>query len=593
MSPGPPPQRIVSPPADPMAVARQFVAEHYVGFEDALLLRHHRNTFHRYLGDHWPEDDERRVQSELWHWLESAVYWKAGKKNSPPELTPFEPNKYKIANVLEALKAIGHIAEGVQPPVWLNESRTTPINAGQFVPLANGILEFTTRTLRPHTPTFFEHHVLPFAYDPDAPPPRRWLAFLTDLWEDDEESKQAVQEWSGYVLANTTDLQKMFLIVGPKRSGKGTIARVLTGLLGRHNVAGPTLSGLTGNFGLQALIGKPLAVVSDARLGSRSDNLIAVERLLSVSGEDTLTVDRKYRDPWTGRLPTRFMILTNELPRFSDSSGALASRFVPTVLTKSFYERENTALTDELLEEASSIFNWALAGLDRLRERGRFITPASAAAALRHLEDLSSPVGAFIRDRCTTGPDLVISKAELWTAWKTWCEDEGMSPGTKANLLKDVYAAVPSARPTKPRDEDDGEARVPSVAGLALRVGPTVDRSPDHPDRARPVQGSGPFPDFEKTAQPGGWSGWSGQKPIVGPTTSDHSDHRRGDGRDSNAVGPTAENSLDRPDRQDPNLGAVGTDFPCGHTDLWQARDGRWRCATCEPPAFATEVVNT
>ena len=56
--------------------------------------------------------------------------------------------------------------------------------------------------------------------------------------------------------------------------------------------------------------------------------MIAVERLLSISGEDSITVDRKYRAPWTGRLPTRFLILTNELPRFADSSGALASRFV-------------------------------------------------------------------------------------------------------------------------------------------------------------------------------------------------------------------------------------------------------------------------
>ena len=28
--------------------------------------------------------------------------------------------------------------------------------------------------------------------------------------------------------------------------------------------------------------------------------MIAVERLLSISGEDTITVDRKYREPWTG-----------------------------------------------------------------------------------------------------------------------------------------------------------------------------------------------------------------------------------------------------------------------------------------------------
>src|SRR5206468_776830 len=145
------------------------------------------------------------------------------------------------------------------------------------------------------------------------------------------------------------------------------------------------------NFGLQPLIGKPLAVVSDARLAARSDNMIAVERLLSISGEDTLTIDRKYRDPWTGRLPTRFMILTNELPRFSDSSGALASRFVMSILTKSFYGRENPRLTVELLEESAGIFNWAIEGLDRLRERGHFLTPRSAQEAQRHLEDLASP----------------------------------------------------------------------------------------------------------------------------------------------------------------------------------------------------------
>ena len=60
--------------------------------------------------------------------------------------------------------------------------------------------------------------------------------------------------------------------------------------------------------------------------------MIAVERLLSISGEDTITSTASTASPWTGRLPTRFMILTNELPRFTDSSGALASRFVISIL---------------------------------------------------------------------------------------------------------------------------------------------------------------------------------------------------------------------------------------------------------------------
>jgi putative DNA primase/helicase len=457
---------LIPAPSDPLAVARVFVGERYLDGSERLLLRNHRNTFYRYVGDHWPEDDERRVESELWHWLEDKDYVKITERTT--RVVNFEPTRAKVGEVITALRALGHVPEGVQPPVWLSNDGSPSLSAEASVPLANGILDFDQRRLSPHTPTLFEHHVLAFRYDPHAPEPVRWLSFLDELWPDDEQSKLTLAEWFGYVLANTTDLQKMYLLIGPKRSGKGTIARVLTGLLGAHNVAAPTLSGLTQNFGLQALIGKPLAIISDARLGSRSDNFIAVERLLSVSGEDTITVDRKYRDPWTGRLPSRFMILTNELPRFTDSSGALASRFVMSTLTQSFYGQENPALTAELLEEASGIFNWALAGLDRLRVRGYFVVPQSAREAQRHLEDLASPVNAFVRDYCEVGSEHTITKAELWAAWKEWCADEGATHGTKSNLLKNLYAAVPGARSSKPRAEGDGGLRVPSVLGLRI-----------------------------------------------------------------------------------------------------------------------------
>ena len=75
---------IVPAPSDPMAVARQFVAEKYTGSAGDVLLRHHRNTFYRYVGDHWPEDDERRVRSELWRWLETALLLEGVKKASRP-----------------------------------------------------------------------------------------------------------------------------------------------------------------------------------------------------------------------------------------------------------------------------------------------------------------------------------------------------------------------------------------------------------------------------------------------------------------------------------------------------------------------------
>ena len=67
----------------------------------------------------------------------------------------------------------------------------------------------------------------------------------------------------------------------------------------------------------------------------QSRSRVIVERLLSISGEDSRTIDRKFKAPWTGRLETRFLILSNELPRLTDPSGAMASRFITLVLTLS------------------------------------------------------------------------------------------------------------------------------------------------------------------------------------------------------------------------------------------------------------------
>jgi putative DNA primase/helicase len=378
--------------------------------------------------------------------------------------------------VIDALKA-AVLLEGGEAPMWTDRRIHPP--AHDTISMANGLLHVPTRTLHPHTPRYFTHHALPFAFEPDAPEPTRWLAFLEQLWSDDPSSIRALQEAFGYILGWDTRLQKIFLLVGPRRGGKGTIGRVLTGLLGPHNVAAPTMAGLGQNFGLQPLISKPLALISDARLSGRADRQVVVERLLSISGEDSLTIDRKYKEPWTGRLPTRFMILTNELPRLSDSSGALASRFIIFVLTRSFLGREDPNLTDELLAEAPGIFNWALEGLDRLQGRGRFVAPDSGQEAIQQLEDLSSPVTAFVREECEVGADHEVPVDDLWNAWKIWCDTENRHPGTKAVFGRNLNAAFPMIHKARPREEG---GRISLYTGIGLS-GNTVAGHRDHRDQ--------------------------------------------------------------------------------------------------------------
>ena len=421
--------------ADPLANARRFVADAFTR-DDRSTLYHHRGEFFAWVRSHYRRVAEADLRARLYEYLESA---KVGDEKT---LRPFKPTTRRVAETLDALRAAAHLSTEITPPVWLEQ--VCDLHPSEIVPCCNGLLHLPEMQLLGHDQDYFGTSALPVAFDPFAPEPAEWLSFLRSVWNADEETIATLQEAFGYWLTSDTRQQKIFLLVGPKRAGKGTIARVLAALLGKENVAGPTLGSLSANFGLAPLIGKPLAIISDARLSGRTDQAVIVERLLSISGEDVLTIDRKHREPWTGTLPTRFLLLTNELPRLADASGAMASRFVVLTMSTSFFGREDTGLTDRLCGELPGILRWSVEGLQRLTERGRFLQPTSSADAIRELEDLGSPVGAFVRDRCEVGAGLSATTDEIYAAWQAWCRDQGREhAGTKARFSRDLRAVLP------------------------------------------------------------------------------------------------------------------------------------------------------
>ena len=404
---------------------------------------------------------DAELRAELYDFLDQAKRIK-GKL---PE--PFRPNRSKVNDALDALKAAANLSAEVSPPAWLDAIPDLNAPPREYIVLANGILHVPTRELHPPTPAFFATNALPASFNPDALDPTEWLAFLDSLWPNDPESIDALQELFGYALVPDTHQQKMFMLVGPKRSGKGTIARTLTALLGLDNVASPSLGSFATNFGLAPLIGKMLATLTDARIGTRVDQASVAERLLSVSGEDTVTIDRKYLPAWTGQLPTRFLIMTNELPRIADASGALASRFIIWTLTESFYGREDLTLSERINRELDSIFTWSLGGLTRLYERGHFVQPESARQAVEELENLGAPVNAFVKERCNIGLGFTCEVDEMYRAWRGWCETNGIrQPGPKHVFSKNLRAALPRITKTQPRA---GDGRENVYSGIELR----------------------------------------------------------------------------------------------------------------------------
>jgi putative DNA primase/helicase len=464
---------------DPHRLAQLFLDESRAG-DGSITLRHWNGDWYCWDGAAYRPLAEAEVRAGLTRTIKAEfdrlsvanqlVAAAVGADEGADRRSARKVTTTLVSNALQALRSATLIPGALSPPAWLNGEG--PFAAGDVLAAKNGLVHLPSLLegrdcLRPLTPDLFATVALDYEIDVQAEQPRAWLEFLGALWPDDAEAVGLLQEWFGYCLAADTSQQKMLFVVGPKRAGKGTLARVLAALVGPANVAGPTLGSLASNFGLAPLQNKPVAVISDARFSGRSgDQAVVVERLLSISGEDLLTIDRKNREHLTVKLPTRFTILTNELPRLTDASAALPSRLLILQLTRSWYGQEDTELTQTLLRERAGIFLWAVEGLNRLRQRGRFVQPASGEETSRRLVELSSPVTAFVQDRCELGVDRRVGKAALFEAWREWCADCGHEPGSLATFGRNLAAAFPAVQSSRPREAD---MRVTIYAGIGLR----------------------------------------------------------------------------------------------------------------------------
>ena len=449
--------RPILPAGAPVPAAEEFVTRCHA-IKNVLVLRSYRGAFYRWTGTHYREVPLETIGSQLYSFLNKAL---VSAKNG--DVGPFNPTKQKVEQVVHVLRhGTGTLIEPDRDvPLWLNDPERSAKN---LVACRNGILNVETRQLIEHDPAFFTTNALPLDFDASAPEPERWLKFLEEVWPEDEEAKQCLQEMFGYLLADDTRQHKIFLIWGPKRGGKGTIVDILVQLLGPENVTFQTLKSMAGEFGKWPLIHKSLCAVTDARLGSRTDTAAVAETMLSISGGDPQTINRKMQSFWNGYLKVRFLITTNDLPRISDASGTLPSRFILLRMTESFYGREDLALKEKLRAELPGILNWALAGLKRLRKRGHFNMPNSSSDALQQLEELASPVTAFLREWCVVDPAYEISVEELYAAYKVWCEMAGHKPASVHVLGKDLRQLLPKLTVTRPRNG----ARRRQYVGLRL-----------------------------------------------------------------------------------------------------------------------------
>lgn len=417
--------------------ARTFLDNFYTT-EEGFSLVHYADDFFVHSKTHYEIIEEATIRSALYKFLDRCK--KTAKKG---ELAPFNPAPASVSAAIDAVKSIVHLPnhQNTRPPIWLEEYRFNKPDASKLISLANGIFHLEDRVLIPHSLGFFTQNSLPFDYDEQAQCPT-WYKFLDSVWPDDQESKDTLQEMFGYIISGDTRQQKFFNLIGPRRSGKGTINKVLVDLLGQHNTVAPELGELCDSFGLQPWLGKLLASFTDARAPERNRSAV-VSQLLRIVGGDTITVNRKNKEAWNGYLPTRIVIYSNEALQLTENSNALTGRMIVLKMTKSFYDKEDTDLSHKLSKELSGIFNWAMEGLERrLARGGHFLQPQSGKDLLELMSDLGNPIGSFVEEVLVFEPEAKVNKDDVFACYKHWATRKNIPYGTELAFKRRFWAAT-------------------------------------------------------------------------------------------------------------------------------------------------------
>lgn len=284
------------------------------------------------------------------------------------------------------------------------------------------LVDHDTVSILPHTPEWFSTTSLPYAFDQAAKCPK-WRNFLEWMFDGDSERISLVQEWMGYCLTPGNSLQKFLVLTGSGANGKSVLLQVLISILGQDNVSAISPAAFRDKFGLIALIGKLANVCADVDIDHIDEG-----RLKALVGGDLITADRKFRDAVEFKCSAKIIFATNNLPRFKDTTEGIWRRLcILPCLASIPASEQNFRLTDDLLEEAAGIFNFAVEGARRLHQINGFTSSTVSEAAKEALRQKGDPVRAFLRDRCVQEFGTSVTVDQLQAAASQWAADHSVS----------------------------------------------------------------------------------------------------------------------------------------------------------------------
>ncbi len=286
---------------------------------------------------------------------------------------------------------------------------------------ANGILNLHTLELTEHTPEFFSTVQTAANWNPEARAPK-WQEFL-EFAVPRPKDRWVIQQYFGYALTGSTKYETALFLVGEGRTGKGTIARTASALLGGYTdssyATGVSFEALEdGGHLMPVLVGKRLAVISEI---ARNIDWLSFKR---ITGEDVVLINEKHKSAYPTRLTCKLIMLANSMPNLKeDATNSSILRRLIMIEMNSRPEEPDTGLEQKLIApaELSGILRWSVAGLHSLENGNGFHDPEGDLP--RRIMEQSNRVITWLDECCNFDCNAKKYSKDLYENYREWCHN--------------------------------------------------------------------------------------------------------------------------------------------------------------------------
>lgn len=300
---------------------------------------------------------------------------------------------------------------------------TVPLN---FIPLANGVYDIDTNKLLEHSPSYYFKCQFPVKYDKNAQCPKS-IKFLQQVLDD--EQFLILQEWIGYYFYRNYMFKKAIILVGEGDTGKTTLLEMITHLLGRDNISSVSLQKMASDkFAGAHMYEKHGNLVDELSAKDISDS----GSFKVATGGGSISGEYKFGNQFSFLNYSKLTFACNKIPTVKDFDDvAYFNRWMIIRFTRTIAKKiPNFIQTLTTEEERSGLFNFAIDGLKRLMDQGKFSYNKNAEDTKLEMMKNGSSIAQFISEKIVQEDNAEISKEDMYDIYAKFCRDNELQTET-------------------------------------------------------------------------------------------------------------------------------------------------------------------